>query len=68
MALIELASTAELACEDIVICIDRATSPQEANALVRDLGWVGFEPLTLEKWTGGLDITSQRWFFLGMEA
>lgn len=67
MALIELATTPDLICEELVIGIDRSISPPQANSLVRDLGWVGFEPTTLQPWTGGLDITSQRWLFLVME-
>ncbi|KAL9092203.1 MAG: hypothetical protein Q9159_000962 [Coniocarpon cinnabarinum] len=67
MALIELASTPGLACEQLVICVERPTSPPATSAVVRDLGWVGFEPATLEQWAGGADLTSRRWFFMGME-
>lgn len=67
MALIELATTPDLSCEHLVIGLDRAMAPSDASRLVRDLGWIGFEALTLKSWAGGLDITSERWLLLGME-
>ncbi|PNS16040.1 hypothetical protein CAC42_4441 [Sphaceloma murrayae] len=69
MALLELASTPEFGCEQLVACLDRDTDTKEDHDdLVRDLGWVGFEPTTLEPWSpGAVDITSPRWLFLSME-
>lgn len=68
MALIELASSASFACEQIVVCFDREddTSAPSMN-LLRDLGWVGFELATLAHWSRGIDLTSERWLFLCME-
>lgn len=69
MALLELAGTPEFSCENLVACLDRETDTKEDHDdLVRDLGWVGFEPTTLEPWSpGAVDITSDRWLFLSME-
>ncbi|PSK46232.1 hypothetical protein B9Z65_5200 [Elsinoe australis] len=69
MALLELAGTPEFGCEHLVACLDRETDTKEDHDdLVRDLGWVGFEPTTLEPWCpGAVDITSDRWLFLSME-
>lgn len=68
MALIELASTSSFACSEIVVCLDRAEDGSPSSkSLLRDLGWVGFELATLARWAGGIDLTSERWLFLGME-
>ena len=67
MALMELATTPDIACEQLVVCVERPTSHPETASVVRDLGWVGFEPTTLKPWTGGADITSRKWVFLGTD-
>jgi hypothetical protein len=66
MALIELAS-APLNCTKLVVCLDRMTPGGSSKSLMRDLGWVGFELITLGEWAGRKDIVSNRWIFLGME-
>ncbi|KAF2228028.1 ornithine decarboxylase antizyme-domain-containing protein, partial [Elsinoe ampelina] len=68
MALLELAASPEFDCEKLVACLDRETEKSDHDDLVHDLGWVGFEPTTLEPWTpGAVDITSPRWLMLSME-
>ncbi|TGZ77863.1 hypothetical protein EX30DRAFT_374346, partial [Ascodesmis nigricans] len=47
MALIELASEC-FECDRLVICLERAG--EGLQGLVRDLGWVGFELITLSHW------------------
>jgi hypothetical protein len=66
VALIELAE-GPLECSTIVLCVDRRMSPGDAQSLLRNLQWVGFENMTLDHWTGGLDAVSRRWLFVGME-
>lgn len=67
MALLELSSIPAFACESLILCLDRQNPEKEH--LAHDLGWVGFEPVTLADWGSGRneEITSNRWFFLGME-
>lgn len=69
MALLELASASDFTCERLVACLDRdAESKDELEDLTRDLGWVGFEPVTLEAWSPGMvEVTSPRWLLLAME-
>lgn len=74
LALIELASDC-YGCDRLVICLDRQSN--DLHALIRDLGWFGFELSTLRHWKetsknhSALDdsdtCTSERWVFLGME-
>jgi hypothetical protein len=66
MALLELAD-APLKCEHLVICIDRDISDGDARALMKSLEWVGFSLTTLDNWAKALDVTSQKWLFMGME-
>lgn len=47
MALIELASEC-FACDRLVICLER--NGDGLQNLIRDLGWVGFELITLQHW------------------
>ena len=67
MALLELAP--EFDCARVVACIDRSTSDIDHKAMIRNLGWVGFELTTLDGWVheGGQNCISDRWLFLGME-
>ncbi|KAI9840470.1 MAG: hypothetical protein M1838_004053 [Thelocarpon superellum] len=67
MALIELASTPSLACERLVICLERSMPAEQLKDLVRVLGWVGLELTTLAAWTSGTEVLSDQWMFLGME-
>lgn len=77
VALIELATDC-YHCDRLVICLDRQT--HALHQLIRDLGWVGFELITLSHWiddgrnprtgregTTSLSDTSEVWLFVGME-
>jgi hypothetical protein len=66
VALIELASSAYEA-EQLIICLDRDMTVDDAQALMKSLRWVGFELATLDLWAKERDVTSDRWLFLGME-
>lgn len=66
IAIIELAETV-FGLSKVVICLDRSAPENDRSTLTRSLRWVGFEPITLELWTSGIPLTSERWFFLGME-
>ena len=68
MALLELDTGEGLECSQLVVCLDRKGESEAVADLTRDLGWVGFELLTLEGWTDGSLYTSDQWLFLGMEA
>ncbi|KIW05442.1 uncharacterized protein PV09_03331 [Verruconis gallopava] len=67
MALLELCSVPEAECSKLVVCVDRGFESQFSQRLLRDLGWVGFEPITLDEWSGSSGVTSDRWMFLSME-
>lgn len=67
MALLELAGSSHLQCSRLVVCLDRTTDSVELKRIIRDLGWVGFELITLGAWANENDIVSKRWLFLGME-
>jgi oligosaccharide translocation protein RFT1 len=77
VALIELATDC-YNCDRLVICLDRNTSA--LHNLIRDLGWVGFELVTLAHWindgrnprtgkegSSNISDTSETWLFVGME-
>ncbi|TVY32343.1 hypothetical protein LOCC1_G008509 [Lachnellula occidentalis] len=68
MALIELAESV-FAVTQVVICVDRSASVQEneRKAFLKSLRWVGFELVSLDLWAGELDVSSEKWLFLGME-
>jgi hypothetical protein len=66
VALIELAE-GPLGCSHMVICIDRSILGEEGRALTKGLQWAGFSLTTLDFWSGGLDMVSSRWVFMGME-
>lgn len=66
MALIELAES-PMDCARLVICIDREIAHVHAQALMKSLRWVGFEPVTLDHWAEDVDTTSDKWLFMGME-
>ena len=66
MALIELAETV-FAVSQVVICLDRSVQETERKAFMKSLRWVGFELITLDLWANDIDVTSDKWLFLGME-
>lgn len=66
MALIELAESV-FAVSQVVICLDRSVGDEDRKAFMKSLRWVGFELITLDLWANDLDVTSDRWIFLGME-
>ncbi|KAF2402375.1 hypothetical protein EJ06DRAFT_473778 [Trichodelitschia bisporula] len=67
MALLELCNISAVDCSQVIFCVDRKFDAETSKYLIRDLGWVGFEPITLAEWTGSDDIISDQWLFLGME-
>lgn len=67
MALIELCGQDEFDCAQLNVCLDRAAAPEDMKGLMKDLGWIGFEPITLAEWTEKPPIVSDSWVFLGME-
>lgn len=66
VALIELAE-GPLACGHMVVAVDRGIAEEERKPLLTGLQWAGFSLTTLDFWTGGVDVTSDRWLFMGME-
>jgi hypothetical protein len=66
VALIELAE-GPLDCSHMVICIERSIPAEEANGLAKGLQWAGFSLTTLDFWSPGFDVLSNRWLFMGME-
>lgn len=66
MALIELAESV-FAVEQVVVCVERSVEEPDSKALLKSLRWVGFEAITLDLWARRLDVTSDKWLFLGME-
>ncbi|KAB8346365.1 hypothetical protein FH972_023407 [Carpinus fangiana] len=82
MALIELASTPQLDCQRLIVCLERDDAIGTARAegkLLRDLRWVGFEGATLDEFASRDELvdgegatlvrepTSERWMMLGMD-
>jgi ornithine decarboxylase antizyme len=66
MALITLAEN--LDCAQLVIAIAREMTADQSSSLIKGLGWAGFSPTTLDFWTnGGVDVTSDKWLFMGLE-
>jgi hypothetical protein len=66
MALIELAETV-FAVSQVVICLDRSVQETERKSFMKSLRWVGFELIALDLWANDIDVTSDKWLFLGME-
>ncbi|KAK1830924.1 ornithine decarboxylase antizyme-domain-containing protein [Podospora conica] len=66
VALIELAE-GPLGCGHMVICIDRTIPGDDTTGLTKGLQWAGFSLTTLDYWTSGQDVWSDRWMFMGME-
>lgn len=67
MALIELADSEHLRCSQLVVSVQRDLHSTEMERLTKDLGWVGFEPVTLSQWAGSDSLVSDKWLFLSME-
>ncbi|KAI5271355.1 hypothetical protein E4T47_05328 [Aureobasidium subglaciale] len=67
MCLLELAGNDDLGCSNLVVCLDRSADQEDLKDLTRDLGWVGFELTTLDRWSKGVACTSDKWIFLDME-
>ncbi|KXX79514.1 Ornithine decarboxylase antizyme [Madurella mycetomatis] len=66
VALIELAE-GPFACSHMVICLERSIPQEETRALTKGLQWAGFSLTTLDFWSSGFDVVSNRWLFMGME-
>jgi hypothetical protein len=66
VALIELAE-GPLACSHMVICVERSIPEEETKGLTKGLQWAGFSLTTLDFWSPGFDVVSNRWLFMGME-
>ena len=68
MALLELAGSDALDCNQLIICVDRTSEAEAREDVIRNLGWVGFEAMMLDQWAGrGAGCISNRWLFLGMD-
>jgi hypothetical protein len=67
MALLELCDVPYFSCSRLVACLDRHADAQLTDALVKDLGWIGFQLTTLDEFTNGDEITSDRWLFMDMD-
>ncbi len=67
MALLELCNIPEVECSKLVVCVDRKLEADDTKGLLRDLGWVGFEAITLAEWTSDRNMVSNRWMFLSMD-
>lgn len=67
MALLELCEQPYFECSRLIACLDRHAEPQATAALVKDLGWIGFQLATLGDFTNGDEICSDKWLFMDME-
>jgi hypothetical protein len=67
MALLELCDTPHFSCSRLVACLDRITPPVVMDTLTKDLGWIGFQLTTLNEFTDGDEITSDRWLFMDID-
>lgn len=67
MSLLELASSEQFCCSQLVVGVDRAADEEQFKDLSRDLGWVGFELSMLDPWTSEEGCTSARYLLLGMD-
>jgi hypothetical protein len=67
MALLELCDVSYFSCSRLVVCLDRCTESGPMEALVKDLGWIGFQLTTLNDWTQGVRITSDEWLLMDMD-
>ena len=67
MALLELCEVDYFSCGRLVLCIDRHTDQAARNNLTKDLGWIGFGLTTLDEFSQGEKLTSDKWLFMDME-
>ena len=65
--LLELAGCDELDCSQLVVCLDRESDQDNLASKTKSLGFIGFELLTLEKWSREDTCLSADWLFLGMD-
>lgn len=70
MALFEIGSMTDLGCSEMVACVDRSMDAVELDAVMRNLGWVGFELSTLRDWVvppAKGQFISNKWLFMTVE-
>ena len=67
MALLELCDVSYFSCPRLILSIDRETEKSNMDALVKDLGWIGFQLATLTGFTDEVDLISDKWLFMDME-
>ncbi|OJD17813.1 hypothetical protein AJ78_02112 [Emergomyces pasteurianus Ep9510] len=70
MALFEIASISDLSCSEMVACVDRSMDAAELDAVIRNLGWVGFELSNLHAWAvppARGSLISKKWLFMTVE-
>jgi hypothetical protein len=67
MALLELCEVDYFSCDRLVLCIDRQAEPTARDTVVKDLGWIGFSLTTLDDFSDGAELTSDKWLFMDME-
>jgi hypothetical protein len=67
MALLELCEVDAFSCDRLVVCIDRHADQMARATLVKDLGWIGFSLTTLDDFSDGAELTSDKWLFMDME-
>ncbi|KAI9776716.1 MAG: hypothetical protein M1835_005446 [Candelina submexicana] len=67
IALLELASTPAFDCPQLVVCLDRSLEEEKEKSFMRDLGWVGFQLVTLSSLLNTKEVLSDSWLFLTME-
>jgi hypothetical protein len=67
MALLELCEVPDFDCTRLIVCLDRHIDSRAMEALTKDLGWIGFQLATLNGFTHGDEITSDKWLFMDMD-
>jgi hypothetical protein len=67
MALLELCEQTYFSCGRLVLCIDRRADQLARDTLTKDLGWIGFGLTTLDEFSEGTELTSEKWLFMDME-
>jgi hypothetical protein len=67
MALLELCEVDHFSCDRLVVCIDRQADSAARDILAKDLGWIGFSLTTLDDFSEGAALTSEKWLFMDME-
>jgi len=67
MALLELCEVDYFSCDRLVICIDRHADQMARETLIKDMGWIGFSLTTLDDFSDGAELTSEKWLFMDME-